>query len=425
MIIFMVILFLILLFCGFPVAFAMGIAGSVAIVFIGGINPIIIPQRLFMSLNTFTFLAIPLFILSGEIMNAGGITKRIVKFSSILLRKLPGHLAHVNVVTSIIMAGFSGSATADVTAVGAVLIPAMKKDGYPDEFSAGVTAASACIGPIIPPSIMMVIYGGITGISIGALFLGGFIPGLSVGIGQMVIVAHYAKKNKWPSGSLPKLREIYLATKDAIFALLAPVVIVGGIITGVVTASEAGVIAVVYSFIISFFVYKEIKIKQIPKILVDAAINTAVPCIIISFASLIGWVLTRQNFATLMFNSLTNISNNASILFALIILMLLLIGLFVEGSSALVIFTPILYPIGAKLGYDPIHFAIVFIIAILIGTITPPVGLQLYIAASIAKTSITKVIIWPFVFIMVVVLLIITYYPPLVTFLPRVLFGYE
>ena len=402
----------------------MGIAGTLTVIYIGRINPILIPQRLFMSLNTFTFLAIPFFILAGGLMNSGGITRRIVKFASVLLAGLPGNLAHVTVVTNIIMAGFSGSATADAVAVGSVLIPAMKKDGYTAEFSAGVNAASSCIGPIIPPSIMMVIYGGITGLSVGAMFMGGFIPGLAVGIGIMLVVAYYAKKNKWRRGQFPKLREIYLASKEAIFALFAPVIILGGIATGVVTATEAGVIAVVYSFIIAVFVYKEVKIKQIPKILVDAAINTTIPVLIISCASIVGWVLARQNFATQVFNNLLNISDNPNILYFLIIFMLLLIGLVVEGSAALVIFTPVLFPIGLQLGYDPIHFALIIIITILIGTITPPVGLQLYVAASIAKTSITKVVIWPFVIIMVAVVLIITYYPPLVTFLPHLFFGY-
>ncbi len=424
MINFMMVLFLVLLFSGFPVAIAMGIAGTLTVIYIGGINPILIPQRLFMSLNTFTFLAIPFFILAGGLMNSGGITRRIVKFASVLLAGLPGNLAHVTVVTNIIMAGFSGSATADAVAVGSVLIPAMKKDGYTAEFSAGVNAASSCIGPIIPPSIMMVIYGGITGLSVGAMFMGGFIPGLAIGIGIMLVVAYYAKKNKWRRGQFPKLREIYLASKEAIFALFAPVIILGGIATGVVTATEAGVIAVVYSFIIAVFVYKEVKIKQIPKILVDAAINTTIPVLIISCASIVGWVLARQNFATQVFNNLLNISDNPNILYFLIIFMLLLIGLVVEGSAALVIFTPVLFPIGLQLGYDPIHFALIIIITILIGTITPPVGLQLYVAASIAKTSITKVVIWPFVIIMVAVVLIITYYPPLVTFLPHLFFGY-
>lgn len=423
MIFFMIIIFLILLFTGFPVAFAMGIAGTLTVLNIGRISPILIPQRLFMSLNSFTFLAVPFFILAGEIMNSGGITRRVVKFASVLLRGLPGNLAHVNVVTSIILAGFSGSATADAVAVGSIMIPAMKKAGYTPEFSAGVTAASACIGPIIPPSVVMVIYGGITGLSVGKMFLGGFIPGLAIGIGQMLVVAYYARKNKWPSGQFPKLKEILVAAKEASFALFAPIIILGGIVTGIITATEAGVIAVVYAFIISVFIYKEIKINQIPKILVNAALNTSVPIMIISCASIVGWVLARQNFATQIFHGLINISENTNILYFLIVVMLLIIGLVVEGSAALIIFTPVLYPIGLKLGYDSIHFALVVMITILIGTITPPVGLQLYIASAIAKTSITKVVIWPFVLIMVTVLLIITYYPPLVTFLPHIIFG--
>ncbi len=408
-----------------PVAFAMAISGSIAILSLGGISPIIIPQRLYMSLNSFPFLAIPFFILAGELMNTGGITRKIVNFSSVLMGHFPGNLAHVNVVSSIIMAGFSGSATADAVAVGSVMIPAMNEDGYPPAFSAGITAASACIGPIIPPSVVMVLYGAITGLSVGTMFVAGIIPGLAIGIAQMILVAYYAKKNKWPKGEKPTLRKIIKAFIDAFWALLAPVIILGGIITGVTTATEAGVIAVVYAFIVGVFIYKEIKIRQLPELLRRVSINTAIPSIIIAGSSIFGWVLARQNFASTITGIFLSITDNPNILYLIIIAMLLLIGLFVEGTAAMLIFVPVLFPIGLQLGFDPIHYALVIIITILIGTITPPVGLQLYIAASIAKVPINQVFIWPLVAIMVVVLLIITYIPWLVLILPKVLLGYS
>ena len=412
-------IFALLLVTGFPVAFAMGISGFVALLVEGTVAPIMIPQKIFLTLNSFTLLAVPLFILSGELMNTGGITRRIVRFSSTLLRQWRGSLAHVNILTSMIMAGFSGSTTADAVSVGGILIPAMVEDGYSPEFSAGVTAASACIGPIIPPSLTMVIYGGITGLSIGSMFLGGIIPGILIGLSQMAVVAYYGRKYHWKNGSKASIRELWSSFREASWALFAPVIILGGIVTGVTTATEAAVVAVVYSLIIGLFVYRELTIKEIPKIFVKCAVNTAIPCIIISLASLFGFVMTRANFGSYLVTTFTSFSSNANVLYFLIILLLLVVGLFVDGTVAMMIFVPLLFPLGTQLGYDPIHFAVVIIITILIGTVTPPVGLQLYIAASIAKVSITKVIIWPFVVVMLLVLLACTYFPPLITFIPN------
>ena len=423
MIILMIVIFLVFLFLGMPVAFAMAISGTIAILRLGEVSPLLIPQRLFMSLNSFPLLAVPFFILAGELMNTGGITRRIVEFSKVLIGHKKGSLAHVNVVSNIIMAGFSGSATADAVAVGSIMIPAMKKEGYPPGFAAGLTASAACIGPIIPPSCVMVLYGAITGLSIGRMFIAGFIPGMAIGIGLMIVVAYNAKKYNWPYGEKPTFTEAFYAFKETFLALLAPIIILGGIITGVSTATEAGVVAVVYALFIGVFVYKEISIKQIPKLFLNAGINTAVPIVIIAGASSFGWILARQNFAASLTNILLGITDNTYILYFLIICMLLMIGLFVEGTAALLIFVPVLFPMGNQLGFEPIHFAIVIMITILIGTITPPVGLQLYIASDIAKISISRVVIWPFVAIMIAVVLLITYIPSLVTFLPNIIFG--
>lgn len=418
----MIIIFLVLLFAGMPVAFAMAISGTLAVIRLGEVSPILIPQRLFMSLNSFPYLAVPFFILAGGLMNSGGITRRIIYFSKALIGHMRGSLAQVNVVTNIIMAGFSGSSTADAVAVGTIMIPAMKEDGYPPEFSAGLTAAAACIGPIIPPSLVMVVYGAITGLSIGKMFLGGLIPGLLIGFALMILVNFYAHKYNWPRGEKPTISKLVSAFMNAFLALIAPVIILGGIITGITTATEAGVIAAVYAFIIGVFVYKEIHLRQIPKILSDAAINTAVPIIIISCASIFGWILARQNFASAIANTLFGISTNPYIIYFLLICMLLVIGLFIEGMAALIIFTPIFFPLAAQIGYDPIHFALIIIIALEIGTITPPVGLQLYVASSIAKVPISKVIVWPFAFVMIIVLFITAYIPSLVTYLPSLFF---
>jgi tripartite ATP-independent transporter DctM subunit len=419
----MVVSFMVLLLAGMPVAFAMAISGALAVLGLPDVALTLIPQKFVLSLNTFPLLAVPCFILAGELMNTGGITRRIVRLSTVLIGRLRGSLAHVTVVANMIMAGFSGSATADCVATGTILIPAMKEEGYDPGFAAGITAASSCIGPIIPPSLVMVIYGGITGESVGRMFMGGVFPGLVIGFALMGLVAYYARRYNWPRGVTYSSAEMLRALMDAVGALLAPLIIIGGIITGITTATEAGVVAVFYAFTLGCFVYKEIRLRDMPKILVNAAVNTAVPMLIISCASVFGWVLARQNFASGIVKLLTSITTDTNLLYLLIIIMLLIIGLFVEGLAALLIFVPVLFPLGRQLGYDSTHFALVIIITILIGTITPPVGLQLYVASSIAKVPISKVMVWPAVAVMVAVTLLVTYVPVLVTFLPRLFFG--
>ncbi len=415
-------IFMLLLFLGMPVVFAMTISGFIAMLFIGNISGTLIPQRLFMSLDSFPLMAVPFFIFAGEIMSKSGIIQRIVKFSTSILGTIPGSLAHVNILASMIMAGFSGSATADATALGGMIIPAMIDDGYPTDFTVGVTASSSCIGPIIPPSCVMVMYGAITGLSIGRLFFSGIIPGILVGISLMTLTAFYAKKNNWPRGEKQNIRQLFIAFKQTFFALIAPLIILGGIMTGVTTATEAGIITSFYALIIGLFIYKTIKFRDLPSIILQSAISTAIPLIIMSGASIFGWVLAYSNFASTLGKVLFSISDNPNILILIIIGVLLIIGLFLEGGAATVIFVPILYPLGLQMGFDPIHFAMIIMITILVGTITPPVGLQLYICCSIAKIPISKALIWPFVFAMMIIVLLLAYVPWLVTFIPNMVF---
>lgn len=419
----MLISFIVFLLLGMPVAFSMAISGTLALFGLDNVSWILVPQRMFLALNSFPFLAIPLFILAGELMNMGGITSRIVNFTNSLLRQFRGGLAYVNVVTNMIMAGFSGSATADAVAIGSIMIPSMVDDGYPAGFAAGLTASGSCIGPIIPPSISMVMYGAITGLSIGSMFLGGIIPGALIGFGLMVIVWFNARKYKWKKSKRASLKEILSTFKEAVWALIAPVIILGGIMSGITTATEAGVVSVVYALFVGLFVYKGFTIKQIPEILTKAGLNTAVPSMIISCAAVFGWILARENFAANITNVFMSVSTNPNVLMFMVIILLFIIGLFVDGSVALIVFSPILFPIGNQLGFDPIHFALIIIITILIGTVTPPVGLQLYIAASIAKLPISKVYIWPFVAAMMAVLFLVAYVPALITYIPNLVFG--
>jgi C4-dicarboxylate transporter DctM subunit len=417
----MLILFLFLAFIRVPIAFAMLLSGVVAIAGLGGVSLLIVPQRLYLSLNSFTLMAVPFFILAGLLMNAGGITKRLVNLSSALIGHFRGGLAQVNILTSMLFAGISGSASADAAAIGAVMIPAMTEDGYDKPFSVGVTASSACIGPIIPPSIVMVIYGSLTNLSIAALFIAGIIPGIMIGLSLMLVVWLYARKRGYRSSDKASLQRIMTCLKEASWGLFTPIIILGGILSGAFTATEAGVVACVYSFIVGVFIYRELKFKQLRAIIINAAVTTSVAVLILAGASIFGWVLAFEQFSTMLVNFLSAITSNPQVVYILLAALLFVVGLFIEGLAATIIFIPALTPIAAQMGYDPIHFALVVIITVLIGTVTPPVGLQLYIACAVAKISISKATVWAFVGAMVCVLLLVIYFPPLTTYLPKLL----
>ena len=412
-------IFFVFLFLGMPVSFCMLFAGIIAIIGIGDISLLMVPQKLFLSLNSFPMMAVPFFILAGQIMNTGGITKRLVNLSKALIGHFRGGLAQVNILTSMLFAGISGSASADAAAIGAVLIPTMVEDGYDRPFSVGVTASSACIGPIIPPSIVMVIYGSLTNLSIAALFLAGMIPGILIGLMLMVVVFIYARKRGYRSHAKASFIIVLRSFKEAFWALLAPFIIIGGILSGAFTATEAGVVACVYSFIVGKFIYKELSLMQIKEVVLASAITTSVAMIIISGASIFGWVLAYEQFSSALVAGLLKISSNPMVIYLLLVALLLLIGLCIEGLAAMIIFIPVLTPVATQMGYDPIHFALIVIITILIGTVTPPVGLQLYIACAVAGIPVSRATIWAFVAAMVAVLLILLFVPSLVTFIPN------
>jgi C4-dicarboxylate transporter DctM subunit len=401
----------------------MGISAVVTLIYMKTVPLILVPQRLFLSINSFSLMAVPFFILAGYLMNEAGVTQRLVNLSKAFVGHFKGGLAHVNVLTSMFFAGISGSTSADAAAIGSMLIPAMKKDGYDANFSVGVTASSATIGAIIPPSLVMVVYGSLTDLSIGMLFLGGAIPGILIGFGQMGVVYLYALKRGYRAGSKIKWREKLYRIKGSVLALFAPVIIIGGIIMGIFTATEAGAIAAVYSFILGFFVYKQIKVSDIKRILVNAAVMTSVPMIIVATASIFGWILAQQRFSAFVVSFLLSLSKNPTTLFIVIVLMLFVIGLFVEALAAMIIFTPLLFPIAGQLGFDQIHFAVIIVITLLIGTITPPVGLQLYITCAIAQISVSRATaVWPFVLIMLLLVFLFILVPELVIYLPNLAF---
>ena len=412
--------FFVLLVLGVPVAVAM-LAASIVDILVVGFPWIIAPERMINSINSFPLLAIPFFIFAGVVMNQGGLTRRLVDVSRALVGHRRGGTAQMNVVASILFSGISGSSAADAAAIGSILIPAMKKEGYDAGFSVGVTAASSCIGPIIPPSIIMVIYGSMTNLSIGALFLAGILPGLVIGLVLMLLVAFYSVRRNYPHRPrlswTARLRSVWVA----IPALGAPVIIIGGIVSGFYTPTEAGVIASVYGLFVGLAVYREFRWKDLPVVLVDAVELTAAPVFVLATAAVFGWLLTVHGFGDLVVGALRATGLSSTAMLMLIVAMLLVIGLVLEGMAALIIFVPVLMPLVPAFGYDELHFALIVIITIMIGTVTPPVGLMLYIAASIGRTPIFEVTIWPFVFGMLAVVMAVIFYPPLVTAVPALL----
>jgi C4-dicarboxylate transporter DctM subunit len=415
-------IFMLLVFLQMPIGLSMGISATLVLIQFKIAPLILIPQRLFVTINSFPLMAVPFFIIAGYLMNEAGVTRRLVNLARGLVGHWRGGLAHVSVVAGMFFAGVSGSASAEAAALGSIMIPAMEKDGYENSFSVGLIAAVATLGPIIPPSLTMVIYGALADVSVGKLFLAGAIPGILIGFSLMGISAFYARRRNYPRGERATWHERLRVFKEASLALMAPIIILGGIIGGIFTATEAGAVVAVYSLVLGLFVYKEIRLRDLPRILVNAANMTAIPMFILGMASIFGWVLAREQFALYLTDLLLSISTNPLIIYLLIVTMLFIIGMFVEGLAALLIFVPVLHPLALTLGYDPIHFALVMIVIILIGTVTPPVGLQLYITCSIANVPVPKATIWPFVFAETATLLLVVYLPPLATFLPYLFF---
>jgi tripartite ATP-independent transporter DctM subunit len=414
--------FFLLLFAGVPVGVAM-LCASIINILVFGFPATIVPERMLNSLNSFVLLAVPFFILSGVIMNRGGLTARMVEVSKAFVGHFRGGTAHVNVVANMILSGVSGSASADCAAIGSMLIPTMKREGYPAGFAAGLTAAASCMGPIIPPSILMVIYASMTNLSIGRLFLGGAVPGVLIGIACMAIVAWKARQMGFPRHARMPFGRRGRVAFEAIPALLAPAIIIGGIISGYYTATEAGVAACVYGLFVGIFVYRELGWKDIRPIMAEAVEMTAIPMFLLASGGIFGWLLTIYDFGPLMVGWMKHFEFGPITVLLVVAALLLAAGIVIDGLAALLIFVPVFMPLVPAYGLDHIHFALLIVIMIMIGTITPPVGMQIYIASAIAKVSISDMTCWPFVWAMMVVVLLIIFFPSLVTFLPDLVFG--
>ncbi|MDT8860350.1 TRAP transporter large permease [Alkalihalobacillus sp. MEB130] len=412
-----------LIFLGMPVAFAIGLSSIFTLIVMTDVPLTLIIPRLLNTVDSSTFLAIPFFMLAGAIMEYGGISKRLVNFASSLLGHIKGGIGHATVFTSMTFAGISGSASADTSAVGSVLIPSMVKKGYPRGYAASLTACAGAIGPIIPPSIIMIIYGSLTGLSISKLFLAGAIPGILMGIGLIIMNYIGAVKYNLPKEERASFKQLGRSFIEAFWALLAPVIIIGGIIFGYFTATEASVIAVAYSVLVSMFIYRELKISDLKVILLKATHTTVMVMFIAAAASTFGWILANEQFPIQAAQWLQDFTSNPYLILLLIIILLLLVGCVIETIAASIIFIPVLAAIATVYGFDPFHFATIVAITLVVGGVTPPVGVLLFITNGIAEAKIKDSIryLWPFFFVTIAVILLVAYIPALSTYLPSLL----
>ncbi len=416
---------LVMIFIGVPVAFSVGISALTALM-IEGIPLSQLITKMFGGVDSFTVLAIPFYILVGSVMNNGDLTAKLVKFADSLVGHVRGGLAHVNVLASMFFAGISGSSTADSASIGAMLVPSMVQEGYDVRFSAAITAASSSIGPIIPPSIMMVLYGSLTGVSVGSLFLGGIGPGILLGVLQMGLTMFLLPKVFHPKEEVKKkfrLKNVWDSFLYSFPVLVIPLIIVSSIVGGICTATEAGVLAAAYSILISLFLYRTITLKQIPGILLDAAKSTGIVLFLMSTAAVFGNVLTLLHFPTMCVEFLQGLTSNPTVMLFIVIAFLFVLGFFIDGTAIMIMFVPVLEEIAMTMGYDPIFFGVIVTVSILIGGITPPVGVLLFVNAKIAKISMDDMIkgIWPFVAVMLLLVVICALCPSIITFIPNLL----
>ena len=415
----LVILFIFFIFIGVPIAYSIGTVALIGIMSIPNISNVTVPMKMFYGLNSFVLLAVPLFILSANLMNSGNISKKLIDLSVALMGSLKGGLAYANVLVSMIFAGVSGSSTADTAGIGKILIPRMLEDGYDKENSVGITAASSTIGSIIPPSIIMVIFGGITNTPISDLFLAGIVPGVLIGLGMMGVIWFNAKKRNYPSYNSDGKKNIFKLFIEAIPALLTPIIIIGGIVTGWYTATEAAAFAALYSLFVGMFIYKAIKLSDIPHILVDTLKLSSLSLFALATSSALGELLGYYNVNTILQTFFMNNFTSQILFMLIIVLFFLFIGTFMDAIPAMILFVPIMMPTVASIGIPNVVFGIVIVITLATGLVTPPYGLCLLIASSIGDLSIEKSFkgVIPYIGVIMVVLLLIIVYPQTALFI--------
>ena len=418
-------IFIFLMAAGMPIVFALLIGPGLSLTLEGDqIFHKALLSRLYSGMDSFPLMALPFFILAGQLMNSGGITRSIVDFSQSMIGHVRGGLAQVNILSSILFAGLSGSAVADTSALGKIFIPAMEKNGYSRSFAAAITAASSVIGPIIPPSGIMILYAFIMNVSVGGLFAAGLIPGLMISVGLMTVTSFIAKKRNYPvSGRKATWQERSKLFRKSALALLTPVILLGGILSGIFTPTEAAAVAVLYAMFITLFVTRKLRFSELPSIFIESAVQSGVILLLVGASVVFAWIITVSGLAGMVANGLMQTSDSVYILFFLANLFLLIVGMFLDAGPAVLILGPILGPLFVTMGVDPIHFAVVMCVNVTVGLATPPMGLALFVAASVSKERVEDIAkqMLPFLAVEIVLIFLITYFPALSMTLPRLL----
>tara|TARA_R110002049_G_scaffold78656_4_gene200029 strand:+ start:8097 stop:9371 length:1275 start_codon:yes stop_codon:yes gene_type:complete len=408
----LVIVFILGLVLRFPIAFALGLA-CLSYLIVKGVPLIIVPMKMYSGIDVFVLLSVPGFILAGNLMNQGGLTEKIIKFCNHLLGHIRGGLSLVNIGASMLFAGISGTAISDTASMGSIMIPAMKKEGYDTDFSCAVTAASSTIGPIIPPSVPMIIAATLSGLSVGKLFLAGALPGLLLGVGLLLTAYFISKRKKYPKHKRSSFSDIARSFVDTFWSLLMTFIILYGIVGGIFTPTEASITAVVYAMIIGKFVYKKLNLKNTQVIILDSMKTSASLMVLVGFANLFGYILITEQIPQNISNEILGFSDNKYVVLLLINLLLIIVGTFMETIAALLILFPILLKVAVAVDVDPIHFAVIAVLNLIIGLTTPPVGVCLFVASSIGKISIGEVSKagLPFLLVSFLVLILVTLFP--------------
>ncbi|HHF98075.1 MAG TPA: TRAP transporter large permease [Candidatus Aerophobetes bacterium] len=425
MVILIVVVFVITALIGIPIAFCMGLVSLASLLAGGRVFFLkLIAQKMITGIDKFPLMAIPLFILAGNIMTGGGLTRSLIKFANFLVGRISGGLAHVNIVSSIFFAGITGVAVADSSVLGSIFVPAMKKEGYDVDFSAAVTASSSIIGPIIPPSVPFVLYGCTVGVSIAGLFLAGMLPGILLGLALMIVSYFISKKRNYPVTKVPiSFREFIISFKDTVLALVMPLIILGGLLSGVFTPTEAAGVAVVYALIISLFVLRTLKFSDLPSIFVNSGITASIVLMLISTANIFGTILATQQIPQRIAQIMLSVTTNPWMMLLLVNIFLLIAGMFMAESPNIILLGPILAPVVTGLGVHPLHFGFVMVLNLTIGLITPPLGACLFILCGISNLTLeelTKAIL-PFLVAEIAILFLCTYVPAIPMFLPKLL----
>lgn len=415
--------FIFLLLVGAPIAVALGLSSAVVLYKIMHIPLIVVPQRMFTAIDSFSFLAVPFFMLAGSFMSSGGVTKRLINFANALVGFIRGGLALVVAVSGMFFAAISGSSAATTAALGSTLLDEMEKSGYEKQFSAAIIAAGGTTGIVIPPSITLVVFGVSAGVSIGDLFMGGFAPGILMGISMCVLSYFLCKKKGIEAQGKFSLIAIFKSFKDSILALMMPFIVLGGIYGGVFTPTEAAAVAAVYGLIIGMFVYKELKLKDLPRVMLKATISTTLIMFIVGGANLFGWILTNAQVPHKVAAYMSSISDSPVVFLMLLNVLLLIVGTLINASAAVVILVPILLPVALSYGIDPVFLGVLMIVNLAIGCITPPVGLDLFVVSGITGIPIEKIskAVFPYIVVLVIDLLILTYFPQIILFIPNLL----